>query len=133
MRWALIRGGIVLTVVERGSPPTVEGFDAVELEAGSMVGPGWRWDGNAFSNPPGNPSITAKDFWRRFTASEREALQNVLATGTQVQKNRLNAFRDYVMTGGNVELNDDYIVTALTVMENAGIIANGRAAQILAY
>lgn len=77
-------------------------------------------------------SLAPRDFWRRFTTAEREALQNILATGTQVQKNKLNAFRDYVLTGGNVELIDDYIIASVNAMETAGILASGRAAQILA-
>ncbi len=86
----------------------------------------------------GNPgaiaaySITPKAFWKRFTVAEREALQNILATGTQPQKNKLNAFRDYVATGGNVELNDDYIIASVTLMETANVIGAGRAAIILA-
>ena len=76
-------------------------------------------------------SLTVKQFWARFTPAEREALQNLLATGTQAQKNKLNAFRDYVTHGGNVELNDDYIIDSLTLMQTAGIIAGGRASAIL--
>lgn len=77
-------------------------------------------------------SISLKDFWRRFTVAEREALQNILATGTQNQKNKLNAFRDYLLQGGDVELNDDYVIASVTTMESANVIGNGRAAQILA-
>lgn len=76
-------------------------------------------------------SLGPRDFWRRFTAAEREALQGLLATGTQGVKNRLNAFRDYIAVGGNVELNDDYIIASVTAMETAGVIGSGRAAQIL--
>ena len=76
-------------------------------------------------------SITPKAFWQRFTTAEREALMGLLATGTQAQKNKLNAFRDYVIQGGNVELNDDYIIASVNLMETAGILAAGRAATIL--
>jgi hypothetical protein len=54
-----------------------------------------------------------------------------LATGTQSQKNKLNAFRDYLLTGGNVELIDDYIIASVNAMETAGVIAAGRADVIL--
>jgi hypothetical protein len=87
----------------------------------------------------GNPAVPVNDnavppaaFWRRFTQPEREALQNILSTGTQNQKNKLNAFRDYILIGGNVELDDDYIVASVTMMETVGVIGAGRAAQILA-
>ena len=76
-------------------------------------------------------SLTLKQFWQRFTVSEREALMNLIATGTQGQKNKLNAFRDYVQTGMNVELDDDYIIASVTLMETAGILGAGRAVVIL--
>jgi hypothetical protein len=76
-------------------------------------------------------SITQKEFWRRFTVAEREAIQNTLATATQTLKNKINAFRDYVQMGGNVELNDDYIINTVNAMETAGVIGTGRAAEIL--
>lgn len=77
------------------------------------------------------PSLTQRAFWRRFTVAERESLQGLLATGTQNQKNKLHAFRDYVATGMKVELIDDYIIASVTLMETAGIIGAGRAAEIL--
>ena len=87
----------------------------------------------ALSNtlPVNTNAVTPAEFWRRFTQAEREALANILATGTQTQKNKLNAFRDYVLIGGNVELDDDYIVASLSLMEQASVIGNNRAAEIL--
>ena len=84
-------------------------------------------------NPVPGPirSLTLKQFWQRFTVSEREALMGLIATGTQGQKNKLNAFRDYVQTGMNVELDDDYIIASVTLMETAGILSAGRAVVIL--
>ena len=87
-----------------------------------------EWD----ESPAPFPTLTPRVFWRRFTVAEREALQNILATGTQNQKNKLNAFRDYVATGGMVELLDDYIIASVNTLETVGILAAGRAAQILA-
>jgi hypothetical protein len=130
-RYALVRGGVVATVVEQASTPTVNlGGQWVEV-TGQSVGAGYTYNGSVFAAPVVLVSLPPKDFWRRFTAAEREALQDKLATGTQAVKNKLNAFRDYVATGGNVELADDYIIASVTAMETAGIIAAGRAAQIL--
>ena len=81
--------------------------------------------------PVNTNAVPPSEFWKRFTVAEREALANLLATGTQAQKNKLTAFRDYVLIGGNVELDDDYIVGTLTLMEQASVIANGRASTIL--
>jgi hypothetical protein len=98
---------------------------------------GLDWVLVPYTTPPASPapiptySRTQKQFWQRFLVTEREALQGLLATGTQVQKNKLNAFRDYVIQGGNVELNDDYIIASVNLMETATLIAAGRAAVIL--
>ena len=80
---------------------------------------------------PRSRSLTLKQFWQRFTVAEREALMGLIATGTQGQKNKLNAFRDYVQTGMNVELDEDYIIASVTLMETAGILGAGRAVVIL--
>lgn len=71
------------------------------------------------------------EFWRRFTPAEREALENLAATGTQGQKNKLAAFKTYVQTAGFVDCNDSYIQGAVNLMESANVIGSGRAAQIL--
>lgn len=78
------------------------------------------------------PVLSLKDFAQRFTTAEREALQGILATGTQTQKNKLNAFRTYLTDCGNADLNDAYIVASVNLMETAGVLAAGRAAVILA-
>lgn len=93
---------------------------------------GQTYENGTFTPVASSTVLTQKEFWRRFTVAEREALQNILATGTQTQKNKLNAFRDYVATGMNVELDDDYIIASVTIMQTAGVIGAGRAAEILA-
>lgn len=128
-RWALIQGGMVATVVEQDTMPTIPG-QWVDC-TGLAVGPGNTYNGVAFAAPLNGRSLTPRAFWRRFTVAEREALQGILATGTQGQKNKLNAFRDYVQTGMKVELDDDYIIASVTAMETAGILAAGRANIIL--
>jgi hypothetical protein len=77
-------------------------------------------------------SLTLRDFWRRFTAAERDALEDMLDNGTALQKKKLKAFRSYLLTGMDVELFDDYIIASVRLMETAGVIAPGRAAEILA-
>ena len=130
-RYALVRGGVVATVVEQASAPTVNlGGQWVEVK-GQNIGAGYTYDGSTFAAPAVVVSLPPRDFWKRFTTAEREALQDKLATGTQAVKNKLNAFRDYVQTGGNVERADDYIIASVTAMETAGVIAAGRAGQIL--
>ena len=129
-RWALVSGATVITVVDSPTQPTTPGT-WVDCTAAPAVGPGYGYNGVAFTVPPPPTALTQRAFWRRFLSTEREALQNILANGTQTQKNKLNAFRDYVLTGMMVELDDDYIITSVTLMETAGVIGAGRATTIL--
>jgi hypothetical protein len=131
-RFALVRDGVCVTMVESASAPTVD-LGGQWVAATAAVGPGWTWNGTAWSAPATEAvrSLPPRAFLARFTASERELLENKLATGTQLVKDKLAAFRFYVMNGGNVELDDDYIIASVTAMESAGVIAAGRAAQIL--
>ena len=71
------------------------------------------------------------EFWQRFTQAERETLENMAQTGTQVQKNKLAAFKTYALASGTVDCNDPYVVTSVQLLESVGVIAAGRAAQIL--
>lgn len=130
-RWALVRGGTCVTVVEQATQPTV-GLGGLWVAAGS-AGPGWTWDGNAWAapSPAAVRSLSPRDFLRRFSAAEREALEDLAATGTANVRKKLAAFKTYVSTGGFVELDDDYIVAAVTAMETAGVVGAGRAAEIL--
>lgn len=77
--------------------------------------------------------VQRKVFFQRFTAAEREALENIKATGTQAQKNKLNAFINYLLMDELVDLTDPYIISSVTLMEAANVIAAGRASEILAY
>lgn len=131
-RWALIRAGAVVTVVEQPAEPTVDlGGQWVDV-TGLHVGPGYTYDGVNFSAPVISVSLPPREFWRRFTAAEREKLEDLAMTGTASVKKKLAAFKTYVQTGGNVELDDDYIIAIVAAMETAGVIAAGRAAEILA-
>lgn len=130
-RWALIINGAVVTVVEQASQPTVDLGGEWRDITGLHVGPGMRFNGTQYSQPEVVRTLPPAEFWRRFSQAEREGLAGILATGTQAQKNKLSAFRDYVLIGGHVELDDDYIVASLSLMEQAGVIGTGRAAAIL--
>ena len=51
-------------------------------------------------------------------------------TGTQLRKNKIEAFLYYIADG--VDLDDVYVIATVQGMENFGILAAGRAAVILA-
>lgn len=48
-RYAIVDAGVVVNVT-RAAGPLDPGW--IELDAGSVVGPGWLWDGSNFSEPP---------------------------------------------------------------------------------
>lgn len=127
--YAHIVGGIVRGVSQTSRPLT--GPEFVELDSLDTSLMGHLYANGEFTPPASRAVLTQKQFWSRFTAAEREALQNIIATGTQTQKNKLNAFRDYVLIGGNVELDDDYIISTVQLLSTASIIGAGRAAAIL--
>ena len=127
--YAKVDRGVVRNVVDSDSPP---GSPWVACPA--TVGRGWTNDGSTFAAPIpiAAYSLTQREFIQRFTAAEREALENKAQTGTQGVKDKIAAFKTYIQTGGRIELNDDYIIAVVMQMESAGVIAAGRAAEILA-
>jgi hypothetical protein len=129
MRYALIQNGAVSTVVEQPNLPTIPG----QWVACGDAGPGWAYNGSAFAPPPPITyfSLSLRAFWRRFLPVERENLQEILLNGTAAQKRKLGAFREYLAAGGDVELNDDYVRSSVTLMESATVLAAGRATIIL--
>lgn len=78
------------------------------------------------------PVLSLRDFWQRFTQSERETLWDMQANGTAAQKKKLGAFKDYMQACGLADLNDAYVQASVNLMESAAVIAPGRAAVILA-
>ena len=81
---------------------------------------------------PLKPVISKRDFWKRFTDTERETLYDMSLNGTAVQKKKLGAFKSYITDCEGVDLNDAYVQSSVSLMETAGAIGVGRAAQIIA-
>lgn len=79
------------------------------------------------------PSLTRIDFIRRFTVAERESLKEMLLNGTATQKRKVGAFVDYLGYDDDVYLGDQYIIDSVNLMESAGVLAAGRAAEVLSY
>jgi len=130
-RWGRFLNGVCVDVVEQDSQPDISpGWE----EISPNVGPGVvKEAGGAIAAAAPKPTrLSLGAFWRRFTPAEREVLQNILATGTQAQKNKLNAFRDYLSFNGYVEIPDAYITDSVNAMAAAGVIAAPRASAILA-
>jgi hypothetical protein len=79
--------------------------------------------------PKSTPGIL--QFWQRFTATEREAIENMYLSGTIGQKSAIGAFYRYVQAAGGVNCDDSYIQAKVNQLETIGVLASGRAAQIL--
>jgi len=93
-----------------------------------------HWDAPTLSvvaNPVFKSTPLTLDFWKRFLQQEREDLHNMYQTGTQLQKNKIGAFLQYINAAGSVDCNDPYIQSSVQLLESNGILAAGRAAQIL--
>ena len=76
--------------------------------------------------------ITSREFWNRFTPSERDDLHEAARSGSPAVKKALHAFIEYVRLDDGVDLDDPYIIDRVNRMETAGLIAVGRPAEILA-
>lgn len=128
--WRTADGELVSTgtVLANPLPSGLASFDFTNPQTGI-----WNKTTHIFNAAPVLKSVlTLRAFWDRWTATEREALVNLQQTGTQTQKNKLSAFKDYVRDAGLVDCNDAYIQASVNLAESAGIVAAGRAAVILA-
>lgn len=127
-RYAQIKDGIVQLVIESEVDP--DGTNGEWVACGN-AGPGWLYDGVVFSAPPVPTPVatpwTKKEFLLKFTPAEYAAI--AAATKT-------NAVLDYYwqlfMVAENVLKTDPATVAGINALESAGLLAAGRAAEILA-
>ncbi len=86
---------------------------------------------DAFTPPP--PTLDKGEFLDLITASEREELfEASRKSNNENVRKQLQAFFDWLKIVDTVDLGDPYVVTAVNGMESAGLIGEGRAAEILA-
>lgn len=127
-RYAKIEDGIVQLVIESEEDP--DGVNGKWIACGN-AGPGWLYDGVVFSAPPEQTPVampwTKKEFLLKFTPAEYAAI--AAATKT-------NAVLDYYwqlfMVAENVLKTDPATIDGINALESAGLLAAGRAAEILA-
>lgn len=132
MRIAHVVAGIVVNVSEGSLQETSALFPQhtlVDVSATSC-GIGWAWDGANFTPPeqPRRSVISRVEFMERFTDSELIAILVDAKTrnATALALNRL-AHMDHI------DLSAAPVVNRVNALESLGLIATGRAAQILAY
>jgi len=75
--------------------------------------------------------VSGVSYLRRFTQSERIAIR-AAASQSAVLDDYLKLLDATIQQGGIVNLDDEDTVAAVNLLEQAGLIADGRAAEILA-
>lgn len=75
--------------------------------------------------------VSGVSYLRRFTQSERIAIRTA-ASQSAILDDYLKLLDATIQQGGIVNLDDDDTVTAVNLLEQAELIAAGRAAEILA-
>lgn len=133
-RWAQIIGNTVANVTEQISPP---GSDWVDC-TGMHIGPGWRHDGEVFAAPAAAPRrITVLEFRNRFSMAEKvsieiAALDDPTAPMPQrAQSAALRANQLDVQAAGHIDLDRPDTRAGVQSLEVAGLLAPGRATEIL--
>lgn len=126
--------GYVSAVVRPKYPLVApDGMTFVELPDNAPDVAGYTWDGESFSAPTQENSVTkwdALDFMRLFTQAERIAIRT-LAKSNAAADDFLDLLDKAAATGTLVHSNDPDLLAALSAFESAGVIAEGRAAEIV--
>lgn len=106
----------------------------VEVPDNPMGNPALAWSEaqRAFvSVTPPRPKFDRQAFVRRFTEAELEALFTAAAEASNAKvRAKVRAFIETLRLLDFVDMNDDWVGSALNRLEQAGIIGAGRAAQI---
>lgn len=127
-RYAKVVDGVIYQVIESATDP--DGINGAWVACGD-AGPGWTYDGTTFTAPapvaPTPMPWTKKEFLLKFTPEEYAAI--IAATKT-------NAVLDYYwqifMMADNVVKTDPVTIGGVQALEANGLLAAGRAAEILA-
>ena len=126
-KFAIVIDGVVDNVLVADSHET--GIDVT----GTAVGPGWTYDGETFSAPvvvvpdPEPVTVYAKrDFVGLFSLAEISAIVQAKATDATVL-----AFCYILEAALTVSILDADTIAGVQYLESVGLIATGRAAEIL--
>lgn len=125
--------GYVSAVVRPKYPLVApDGMTFIELADDSPDVAGYTWDGESFTAPQASSVIKwdALDFMRLFTQAERIAIRT-LAKSNAAAEDFLDLLDKAAATGTLVHSNDPDLLAALSAFETAGVIAEGRAAEIV--
>lgn len=140
--YAQISGGVCVGVLRyEGDEAPAPTADLVEIPSFDDSYIGRAYADGAFGPQPAPPVplLNRRQFWKRWTRSERENFEDVRSNGTNAQKRRLSTFAE-IVSDGDIDTTDNYWSNQLAWMEANGsnvlgagnsILAAGRAAQII--
>ncbi|MCU7848438.1 MAG: hypothetical protein KZQ89_10625 [Candidatus Thiodiazotropha sp. (ex Lucinoma kastoroae)] len=130
-RLAIIENGAVTNVIV-----SVTGIypGSVDVTDEPQVGPGWLFDGLVFSapnHPAGDPVVmpsvwSVLEFKRKFTQSERMHIRMAREASAMIDD-----LFDLVDSAQVIMSDDAGLMAGLQYMESEGLLATGRAAEIL--
>ena len=141
MQYALIENGAVANIAVADEAAAAELPGTWVPGAGACIG--WHYDGEAFTAPvPESPPaqdtrITRLAFRKRFTQAEKVALEIAALddpSATPAQRAQAAALRAYlkdVDSAQFINLADAHAVAGVQTLEAAGLLEEGRAAEIL--
>ena len=142
MQYALIEDGQVANVIEAEEPfiATLPGTWVPAQDAGI----GWHYDGEKFTPPaaPGGVPVTETRvsrlaFRKRFTQQEKVALELAAldnpsaAMPQRAQAAAMRAYLKDVDAAQFIDLADAHVKEGVQTLEAAGLLAAGRAAEII--
>lgn len=126
-RYASITGGVVDTIVEQKTTPTIYGvwIDITDLN----VGPGDLYDGTSFTKymPPPDPRVVTKIAFRfRLTDSEYVSILSAAKSDVEV-----TAWVETFNMSTTIDLDSPRTIAGMDVLVQKNIITQSRADEIL--
>lgn len=124
MRYAIINGTLVENVAIADAPLGEKWI------ASEVAGPGWKYENGVFIAPDEPEAVvtpwTKKEFLLKFTPSEYAAI----AAATK-SNSTLDYYWQLFMVAENVLKTDPATIAGINDLESAGLLAPGRAEEIL--
>lgn len=117
-------------------PPTElsADLDYIEYDDGYEIDKVWNTTTLDFDARPAPRIISKTDFIDRFITSEIKEMFgfNIGSTYTEAQQKNIRVLMRYLDFLDKIDLDNTRINTGVTYLESVGILASGRAAEILA-
>lgn len=140
MRYALIKGAAVVTVVEQDDPPVPNGMFDIAVQTDGPASGGWTWDGVNLNPPvPRNLGklISRIAFRNRLTDDEKINIELAaldIPNGQPAARRKqakLRVLKEDVLSASKIDLSDARFIAAVNEMESEGLLGSGRAQAIL--